>query len=68
MTSQYFDDFMDVYMCGCENLMTSQSGRGLVLICMERGLVNNGLALILGCFRNLSWGSHEFFQKHDFVG
>ena len=37
MTSQYFDDFMDVYMCGCENLMTSQSGRGLVLICMERG-------------------------------
>ena len=48
--------------------MTSQSGRGLVLICMERGLVNNGIALILGFFRNLSRGSHEFFQTPKFVG
>ena len=55
-------------MCVCENLMTSQSGRGLVLICMERGLVNNGIALILGFFRNLSRGSREFFKTPKFVG
>ena len=55
-------------MCGCENLMTSQSGRGLVLICMERGLVNKGIALILGFFGNLSRGSHEFLKTPKFVG
>ena len=37
MTSQYFDDILDAYMCERGDLMTSQSGRGLVLICMERG-------------------------------
>ena len=68
MTSQYFGDFGVIYVCACGDLMTSQSGRGLVLICMERGLVNNGIALILGFFENLSRGSHEFFETPKFVG
>ena len=30
--------------------------------------MNNGIALILGFLRNLSRGSHEFFQTPKFVG
>ena len=68
MTSQYFDDILDAYMCGRGDLMTSQSGRGLVLICMERGLVNNGIALILGCFGKLMGTPREISENTSISG